>query len=208
MTLRGKETSVRISNINRGNWDCSLTSSKWQSIETRWLQLSFASIHKNIWFLGCISCFTSFWAALSYSFLMLPPLLIHSPKERLKSVCNPCLWFVKKLNLTSNNQLYFLQSMITSGKCCMYLSCWENFPRALLWWDVFLPLYSTMFMALLTFQEAILLWSVKFNLNFKREKGNPAWKLLFVDLKCLLVISVLFHCSSLCALQCWEKWWY
>lgn len=133
MTLRGKETSVRISNINRGNWECSLTSSKWQSIETRWLQLSFASIHKNIWFLECISCFTSFWAALSYSFLMLPPLLIHSPKERLKSVCNPCLWFVKKLNLTSNNQLYFLQSMITSGKCCMYLSCWENFLRALLW---------------------------------------------------------------------------
>lgn len=90
MTLRGKETSIRISNINRGNWECSIMSSKWQSIETRWLQLSFASTHKNIWFLECISCFTSFWAAVSYSFLVLPP-LIHSPNERLKSVCSPWL---------------------------------------------------------------------------------------------------------------------
>lgn len=130
MTLRGKETSIRISNINRGNWECSITSSKWQSIETRWLPLSFASIHKNIWFLECISCFTSFWAALSYSFLMLPP-LAQSPKERLKSVCNP--WLLTPV-ICQGTEFYKQQSALFPSvsdniREMLYLSCWENFPR-------------------------------------------------------------------------------
>lgn len=58
-TLGGAETSIRSSDIKRGNGECSILSSKWQSTESRWLQLSLTSTFKNIWFLECISCFTS-----------------------------------------------------------------------------------------------------------------------------------------------------